>query len=189
MMELVRIITEKATGEGLYAVRYEEQQMDEFERLFNFWIEDVEYLSTFFRDQRSLLQAGYYRGISVEQAVRATRKEAIFFRRSLLTLARRGIEGKTEALQDLFQPLDNNEYRLKPLQKSKARGLAEKRWLRMYAIRFAGNCFVVTGGAIKLTLKMELPYLKEELRKLEQVRQFLVKHDLLIQEDFQYLEL
>ena len=59
----------------------------------------------------------------------------------------------------------------------------------MYAIRFAGNCFVVTGGAIKLTLNMESPCMQEELRKLERVRQFLVDHDLLIQEDFQYLEL
>lgn len=92
-------------------------------------------------------------------------------------------------LQNIFQPLNNNEYTLKPLQKSKARGNREKRWLRIYAIRFAANCFVITGGAIKVTLGMEAPYLQEELLKLEKVRQFLVDHDVRDQTDFEYLEI
>ncbi|MGB7511955.1 MAG: hypothetical protein WBP54_11805 [Pelodictyon phaeoclathratiforme] len=58
-----------------------------------------------------------------------------------------------------------------------------------YAIRFAANCFVITGGAIKVILNMEAPYLQEELQKLEKVRQFLVDHDLRDQTDFEYLEI
>ena len=53
----------------------------------------------------------------------------------------------------------------------------------------AANCFVITGGAIKVTLGMETPYLQEELQKLEKVRQFLVDHDVRDQTDFEYLEI
>lgn len=34
-MKLVRIITDRVTGEGLYAIRFTAGQPDEFERLFD----------------------------------------------------------------------------------------------------------------------------------------------------------
>jgi hypothetical protein len=188
-MRLVRIITDRVTGEGLYAIRFTAGRPDEFERLFDLWIRDTDYLYRFFQDQKSEIQSGIYKGISVEQAVKATRKEAKFLQQTMLSLARNGTSGRQQVLQNIFQPLNNNEYTLKPLQKSKARGNREKRWLRIYAIRFAANCFVVTGGAIKLTLNMEALYLQEELQKLERVRQFLVDNDLRDQTDFEYLEI
>ena len=107
----------------------------------------------------------------------------------MLDLVNSGFSDQQIALQTIFQPLNNNEYHLRPLQKSKARGNREKRWLRIYAIRFAANCFVVTGGAIKLTLNMEAPHLQEELQKLERTRQFLESHHLREQTDFEYLEI
>ncbi|NTU52993.1 MAG: hypothetical protein HGA97_04670 [Chlorobiaceae bacterium] len=66
-------------------MRYGDERLDEFERLFDLWIDDTDYLFHFFRDNRSLLLTGYYCGIIVEQAARAIRKESILFRRSLLT--------------------------------------------------------------------------------------------------------
>ena len=49
------------------------------------------------------------------------------------------------------------------------------RWLRLYAIRFQRNSYLVTGGAIKLTHTMqEREHTLEELRKLEKVRNFLL---------------
>lgn len=188
-MKLIRIITNRETGEGLYAIRYRPDQTDEFERLFDLWIRDTEYLFRFFLDNRRLLQAGFYRGTSVDQAVRSTRYEAKYLQKTLLSLARAGIQGKHGSLQELFRPLSNNEYRLGALQKSKARGSSERRWLRIYAIRFAENCFVVTGGAIKLTLDMAAPYLNDELLKLEMTRQFLIDNNFRDQCDFEYLEL
>ncbi len=188
-MKLVRIITDRVAGEGLYAIRFAASQPDEFERLFDLWIRDTGYLYRFFQDHRSEVQSGIYKGISVEQAVKATRHEAKLLQQTMFSLAKNGISGRQQVLQNIFQPLNNNEYTLKPLQKSKARGNREKRWLRIYAIRFAANCFVITGGAIKVTLNMEAPYLQEELQKLEKVRQFLVDHDLRDQTDFEYLEI
>ena len=52
-MKLVRIITDRVTGEGLYAIRFTAGQPDEFERLFDLWIQDTGYLYRFFQDHRS----------------------------------------------------------------------------------------------------------------------------------------
>ena len=64
------------------------------------------------------------------------------------------------------------------LGKEKAKGTKSSRhdsWLRLYAIRFDRNSYLVTGGAIKLTRTMqEREHTLEELRKLEKVRNFLL---------------
>ena len=64
------------------------------------------------------------------------------------------------------------------LGKEKAKGARNFRhdsWLRLYAIRFQRNSYLVTGGAIKLTHTMqEREHTLEELRKLEKVRNFLL---------------
>ncbi len=74
-------------------------------------------------------------------------------------------------LQHLFKPLNNFEYAITIHQKSKAR--IKRSWLRLYAVRLAKNCYLVTGGAIKLTLDMQREHLQVELNKLERVRIFL----------------
>ncbi|MBK8833138.1 MAG: hypothetical protein IPN60_20280 [Saprospiraceae bacterium] len=51
---------------------------------------------------------------------------------------------------------------------------ARKNYLRLYAIRIDEDCFVITGGAIKLTHLMEdSPHTSKELTKLEKARSFL----------------
>lgn len=188
-VRIVSIIRDDNSGEGLYAVRFPGESRDEFERLFDLWLHDVEFLYQFFLHQQQDLRTGYYKGITVEEAIRATRSEAKSLRHMFVRLAREGLRDKKIVLDALFQPLHNNEYRLTSLQKSKARGIREKRWLRIYAIRFAANCFVITGGAIKLTLSMAKPHLQEELYKLEKTRQFLISNNLRDQTDFEYLEI
>ena len=88
----------------------------------------------------------------------------------LFYFSERGFKGRGAELQQVFRPLDNFEYAIATHRKSKAR--IKRGWLRLYAIRLAGNCYVVTGGAIKLTLEMKRDHLKDELKKLEQVKQY-----------------
>jgi hypothetical protein len=90
---------------------------------------------------------------------------------SLYDYSEQGFGGKESNLQYLFKPLNNFEYAINTLQKSKAR--IRKGWLRLYAIRLAENCYLVTGGAIKLTPDMKRDHLKNELKKLEQAKLFL----------------
>lgn len=192
-MRLVRIIPDTeldgGIGAGLYAVWFPGAESDELTRLFRLWTVDMEFLYAFFREQGDQLRFGYYSGISIPAAVAATRREAIALRRTLFAVAREGLSDGGKSLDSLFSSLDN-AYGLHALQKSKLRGHAGKRWLRLYAIRFAEHCYVVTGGGIKLTRKMqEAPHLERELGKLDQTRQFLMDRGLLSQDDFTYLEL
>ena len=76
-----------------------------------------------------------------------------------------------ESLIDVcFQPLHNEEYQGKILsfQKKKCR------LLRLYAIRIDANCFVITGGAIKVTRAMQQhPETNNELLKLDKCKNYL----------------
>ena len=84
----------------------------------------------------------------------------------------------SDELDSLFKPLENLRTAEVLLGKEKAKGNRNFRhdsWLRLYAIRFQRNSYLVTGGAIKLTHTMqEREHTLEELRKLEKVRSFLL---------------
>ena len=64
------------------------------------------------------------------------------------------------------------------LGKEKAKGAGTRihsSWLRLYAIRFQKNSYLITGGEIKLTRAMqEREHTIEELRRLELVRNMLI---------------
>jgi hypothetical protein len=48
-------------------------------------------------------------------------------------------------------------------------------WLRIYAIKLEPGCYIITGGAIKLTRTMqERSHTLLELNKMEKVRNFLL---------------
>jgi hypothetical protein len=105
-----------------------------------------------------------YFNLTKENAVKETIYEAKQFRKELLKCRH-----KQDKLKLLFEKLSyNNAYELLLKQKSK------RKWLRIYAIRIDENCFLVTGGAIKLTQTMnERKHTNEELVKLEKVRNYL----------------
>ena len=91
-------------------------------------------------------------------------------------------------LDSLFRPLNNNETAETLLQKDKAR--LKKRhvhssWLRIYAIRLSTGDYIITGGAIKLTLKMEeREHTRLELDKIERVRNFLLNEHIIDDDSF-----
>jgi len=59
----------------------------------------------------------------------------------------------------------------------------------MYAIRIASNLYVITGGAIKLTHRMEeREHTRKELVKLEKVKVYLQDQGWIHESDFQFLE-
>ncbi len=92
-------------------------------------------------------------------------------------------KGKTK-IKQLFQPLDNLEYNDKVYQKKKAKPESKLPFLRLYAIRLADDSYIVTGGAIKLTDKMNgRKHLEKELAKLEQVKRYLKENGILYFED------
>jgi hypothetical protein len=88
---------------------------------------------------------------------------------------------ENENLDFFFKSLYNQEYQLVPLSKQKGR----KDYLRIYAIRIDSNCYVITGGAIKLTRLMEdRAHTLHELQKLENARNYLKMHGVFDSDSF-----
>ena len=91
-------------------------------------------------------------------------------------------------LEKMFKPLDNNQTAALMLDKEKARldrNGGHLSWLRLYAIRLEKGAFIITGGAIKLTYKMqERTHTSQELVKREQVRNFLLEEGIVDRDSF-----
>ncbi len=113
----------------LYSVAYDDNVM-EFNRLFNLWINDFEYLETFFENNKRVLQNGYFGNITVEEAIERTINNAVKLRKRFFNIAN-NIKDNSVNMQQLFRPLHNNEYQLKSLSTEKSK----RDWLRIYAIR------------------------------------------------------
>lgn len=147
---------------NLHAFKYDEHACDELERLLDDW-EDPMFLDDFFEQNQQDLH--YFR-MTIESAIHQTIQEAQQLRRLLLSLSK----SDDHSLERLFRPLDDNEYQIKSLSKQKAK----RRWLRLYGIRVDTNLYVITGGAIKLSHKMQdRLHTKEELQKLTQCKDYL----------------
>jgi len=157
---------------SLYSVRYSNYGESEFRRLFNLW-NDASALFEFFQEHENELNSPFWNGISIEQAVLKTRKDAFLFEEKVLTIAQKGKLFKTDGLSSFFKPLSQGNLTYK-FEKDKAKGPSQKSWLRLYAIRIDSNLFLISGGGIKLTQAMnESELLLKELDKLELVRKYL----------------
>ena len=163
---------------GLFAVKYDGQELDELERLLDEWM-DIEKLSVFFEDNSADLK---YFHLDVDQAIIETRKEADGLRKKLKKLT---LVGNPE-LDSLFVNLDDLEFRIIELAKQKSK----RRWLRLYAIRVDKGTFVITGGAIKLTHNMdERHHTRKELLKLEMCSNYLKSQGVFDLDSFNELDI
>ncbi len=83
-------------------------------------------------------------------------------------------------LDKIFRPLENSRTSEMLLGKEKARIKERSQhasWLRIYAIKLEPGCYIITGGAIKLTRTMqEREHTLNELNKMEQVRNYLINN-------------
>ena len=129
------------------------------------WSDPV-YLEEFFEANKADLLSGFFGNITIEDAIEETIEEADELFNTLAGL-------DAVDLDSLFKPLNDTEYKLIDFQKRKAKGAHYKSWLRIYAVCFY-DMFVITGGAIKLTRKMEeRKHTQNELDKLEVMRNLL----------------
>lgn len=152
----------------LYAVVYDRGGKDAFWQLFEQW-QDPEYLFGFFTEHELDLQSDFY-NCSALEAVRITKVEATEFRDLIIETKDNGQIEDTGKIYELFKLLTTTEYRLHNHRRHKAYGPDGDSWLRVYAIRVQ-DCFLITGGAIKLTKRMdERNHTRIELEKLEKVR-------------------
>jgi hypothetical protein len=169
---------------ALWSAWFEGHEVSELDRLFEQWA-DLEYLDNFFAENEADLSTDFYNKCSIAQAVEITYDDAPKFEEKILIAA----EGKGKlSLGDIFRPLDKEARINISWEKSKAYG-GGRNWLRIYGIRIATDVYVITGGAIKLTQKMQdREHTNLELDKLNAVKLFLKERDIESSDDLSYID-
>src|SRR5258708_17950106 len=149
-MEIIPIFVDNY--EGLHSIKYGNEADNEFERLFELW-NDYEYLFDFCKANEGNIFNDFFQINQLEDFIDMVRAEAWeleniflgFYENSSFT---------NGALQRIFMPYHNQEYKVTTLQLSKGKisyELIRKPLLRLYALRVDNNTFILTGGCIKTT--------------------------------------
>jgi hypothetical protein len=178
-MRIVPIFVSEKSSDGLWSIQFDGEPLNAFEKFFDL-MGDLEWLHRFFVSNKADLYSGHFGQVTIDSAAARTMDEAEEMEDILNDYLEMG-HRSDDSLQHFFKPLNNFEYSIAVHQKSKAR--IRNGWLRLYAIRLAENCFLVTGGAIKLTADMKRTHLQRELMKLEQTRTFLRENGIEYPED------
>ena len=154
----------------LWAVRYEGEENNCFELLFERWY-DINWLKSFFEKNLEDLSS-FFHITDVYEAVLDTVDEARRLECLMLDIT------PDANLDTLFKHLENDRFSEMFLGKEKAKGdggFRHSSWLRIYAIKIESGVYLVTGGAIKLTATMrERSHTLAELAKMETVRNYLI---------------
>lgn len=187
-MKIVPIFVDENTGEGLYSFLYDGNSVPEYDRIMNNW-SDTEYLTGYFLKNLEFLKEPYFDGQSLDNLISLISTEVLEIDDMLQDYSEMGFNQSNVTLQQIFRPLYDEDYRLMVYQRAKTSiDKGKYRLLRIYAVRMGPNAYVITGGAIKLTKKMQdHPETKNELEKLESARKYLITHDFLTEEDLKDL--
>lgn len=161
-MEIVCIFADQ-----LFACHYEGEEDNEYDRLMELWT-DVEFLSNYAKENNIP---------DVRKFVMNVLQGAEQIQNLL-----EEINQNKKPFTTYFEPLQYSEInRVLSLQKGKIR----KNILRLYAIKLDDTCFLLTGGAIKMSQTMQgHPDTNRELEKLKQVRAYLKDNGVFDEDSF-----
>jgi len=171
---------EKIIDDKLWAVWYDNETMNSLHTVFEKW-NDPEWLVDFFLQNLSDLEVNF-KITDVNQAIFDTIEDNHKIQCLILDVS------PESDLDCLFRPLENNRTGEMILGREKSRLHGRRQhasWLRLYAIKLEPGCYIITGGAIKLTRTMqERAHTLEELNKMENVRNFLINEGVLDADGF-----
>lgn len=167
---------EDILGNGqLWSVAYDGDEQDILTKTLSGWMDPLVLASFFAANKKDL--SSFFQVFNLDQAVFDTIADAA-------SLAGLILEHSSGAeLDALFRPLENNRIREMVLSREKAKGKrisGHPSWLRIYALKLDEHIYLITGGAIKLTRTMEeRPHTRDELIKIEQVRNYLLENGII----------
>ena len=149
---------------------------DEFTKWRRLW-QDASFLSDFYCNHIEYFRESFWKGIDEEHFVTDAIASAPEIFRNLKTALQH------DELEKLFQPLapqDEQQADYTSIRvKSKFGRILNHFAFRIYAIKVDDGCYVITGGAIKITKGMsEAPHTKTELNKLNYVHNALLEEGL-----------
>lgn len=140
----------------LLRVVYDDNEVNILDILQDQWT-DTQWLRGFFKEFKKDLDA-IEEPYTINKAVKLTISDADVLFETLYNY-------NGDNLSEIFKPLDNREKEVFDYQVQKGRIERPRTWLRIYAVLYDGK-YIITGGAIKLTNKMNRPHLQEEIYKL-----------------------
>jgi len=172
-MKIVDIFVEESPGR-LYSFVYKIEgsthyHLNEYDRLMELWT-DVNYLRQYGKKNKVE---------NINQFVRNRLQDAENIQDLLDELIH-----TSKPLEYYFQALHNNETGIKILSLQKGK-VSSKDGLRIYALKIDSDCFIITGGAIKMSLLMEdHPDTKNELIKIKKAKDYLKENNVFDSESF-----
>ena len=168
----------------VYSIKYDGQELCEFDRLFDAW-SDMSELVNFMRTHQEYLNNPIWgEQHTPESAARRVRDEAKELGKLLLELCKNSDQGETPDFDSHFKFLDG-KYQVYEYIPMKSYGTGRPSFLRMYAIKLKNNLYVITGGGIKLadTIQESPDLQKHVLQNIDKVRAWLIQNGIIDEQD------
>ena len=138
----------------LYSVTFDEADTDEYSRAIGLW-KDLDYLVEFFEKNAKYVDQPFWReaGLDPEKpraSAERVASEAIVLAAHIRDLAKNAANGELPDFEDFFHPLGGKYSYVRELEPQKSYGTFDPSLLRLYAIRFGINTYLIVFGGIKL---------------------------------------
>lgn len=167
-------------ADQIYAFQYDGNEDDELQRNLNLW-NDIEYLKDFFEKNKSLIIGNKH--LNTDEI------------RDFINQVNDNAQELDEKIEGSFDNSNMHEFFVvlstkQPLIEIYSNVKAKQNFLRLYGIKIADNTFIITGGAIKITQKMqEHPDTELELEKFAAAKLFLEENEITNDEQlYEYLK-
>lgn len=180
-MQFIPIFNSQEQSE-LWSVCYPEHQTDNhLKDIYSILMDDlwsnVSYLLNFIENEIAWegFDVNFWNGINVQQLIDKIQDEIYEFDRELYQVDLLKSVNVKRSLDKIFIKLHQNIYSLNTLNDShrKARPNISKSIIRLYGIELSDKTIVITGGALKLRLKMVGSYFDHEIKNLKRVQSYL----------------
>lgn len=164
----------------LWSIKEPDKEADELGLLFKKW-NNIDYLLAFFKENIDDLRR-YFKIEKISLAIKDSLEDADALEELILEFP------FTEQLDGIFKPLSSEDATATELSREKARNWTQNKhasWMRIYAIRLEPNVYIVTGGAIKLTPKMQdKEHTRKELDKLNACKNYFIRNHVFDKDSF-----
>lgn len=173
----------------LYSIKFDDADTDEYSRALALW-KDLDYLVEFFETYAKDVDQPFWREVGLDPdkpkaSAERVASEAIVLAAHIRDLARNAACGELPDFEDFFQPLGGKYSFVRELEPHKSYGTFNPSLLRLYAIKFSPNTYLVVFGGIKLGSTIQnSPGLREQVfHRIDNVIAFLKANGIFEGED------
>lgn len=167
-------------ADQIYSFQFDGNDQDEFHRNLDLW-NDIEYLKEFFEKNKALIVGNRFLKIEgIRDFIYQVNDNAQELDETIET------SFKNETMHEFFVVLSEKQ----ALHETYSEVKAKQKFLRLYGVKITDDTFIITGGAIKITQKMqEHSETNFELEKFALAKEFLAKKEITNDEQlYEYLK-